>query len=104
MTKGPETPSQTHSIVIDFMAMIRKIPLKKLDPPIRHCMTAIALTSIFTKAGDYSDEINVVFDNYMERKASRMERGICRRAKSKEIVVLDIISPNRNIPVILEKF
>ncbi len=33
--KGPENSPQTHAIVIDFMALVRKVPLKKLDPPVK---------------------------------------------------------------------
>ena len=29
--KGPQTPPQTHAIIIDFMALVRKVPLKKLE-------------------------------------------------------------------------
>ena len=74
--KGPETSPKTHAIVIDFLALVRKVPLKKLDPPVKTFHDfAIALTSMITKAGHNSDEIHIVFDNY-KRTASRMERGI----------------------------
>ena len=33
--KGPETSSQTHAIVIDFMALVRKVTLKKFEPPVK---------------------------------------------------------------------
>ena len=33
--KGQETSPQTHAIVIDFMALVRNVPLKKLDPPVK---------------------------------------------------------------------
>ena len=101
--KGPETPPQTHAIVIDFMALVRKVPLKKLDPPEAPVKTfhdfAIVL---ITKARHNSDEIHIVFDNYREDSIKNGERD--RRAKSKEMVVLDVISPNQNVPVILENF
>ena len=101
--KGPETPPRTHAIVIDFMALVRKVPLKKLDPPVKTFHDfAIALTSMITKAGHNSDEIHIVFDNYREDSIKNGERD--RRAKSKEMVVLDVISPNQNVPVILENF
>ena len=101
--KGPETPPQTHAIVIDFMALVRKVPLKKLDPPVKTFHNfAIALTSMITKAGHNSDEVHIVFDNYREYSIKNGERD--RRAKSKEMVALDVISPNQNVPVILENF
>ena len=85
------------------MALVRKVPLKKLHPPVKtfHHF-AIALTSMITKAGLNSDEIHIVFDNYREDSIKNGERD--RRAKSKEMVVLDVTSPNQNVLVILENF
>ena len=101
--KGPETPPQTHAIIIDFMALIRKVSLKKLHPPVKTFHDfAIALTSMITKAGHNSDEIHIVFDNYREDSIKNGERD--RRAKYKEMVIFDAISPNQNVPVILENF
>ena len=101
--KGPETSPQTHAIVIDFMALVRKVPLKKLDPPVKTFLDfAIALTSMITKAGHNSDEIHIVFDTYREDSIKHGERD--RRAKSKEMLLLDVISPNQNLPVVLENF
>ena len=101
--KGPENPPQTHAIVIDFMALVRKVPLKKLDPPVKTFHDfAIALTSMIIKAGYNNDEIHIVFDTYREDSIKNGERD--RRAKSKEMVVLDVISPNQNVPVVLENF
>ena len=69
--KGPETSPQTHAIIIDFMALVRKVPLKKLDPPVKTFSDfAIALTSMVTKAGHNCDEIHML----TERTASRMQR------------------------------
>lgn len=101
--KGPETSPQTHAIIIDFMALVRKVPLKKLDPPVKTFHDfAIALTSMVTKAGHNCYEIHIVFDTYREDSIKNGERE--RRGKSKEMVVLDVISPNQNVPVVLENF
>ncbi len=101
--KGPETSPHTHAIVIDFMAFVRKVPLKRLDPPVETFHDfAIALTSMITKAGNNSDDIHIVFDTYREDSIKNGERE--RRAMSKELVVLDTISPNQNVPVVLENF
>ncbi|KAJ4939550.1 hypothetical protein JOQ06_028998, partial [Pogonophryne albipinna] len=101
--KGPETSPQTHAIIIDFMALVRKVPLKKLDPPVKTFHDfAIALTSMVTKAGHNYDEIHIVFDTYREDSIKNGERE--RRGKSKEMVVLDMISLNQNVPVVLENF
>jgi len=96
--KGPEAPPQTHAIFIDFMAMARNVPLKKLDPPVKTFHDfAIALTSMITKAGH---NFHIVFDNYREDSIKNGERN--RRAKSKEMAVLDI--KIKTVPVILENF
>ena len=61
--KGPETPLPTKAYVVDFMAMVRKIPLKKLEPPVKTSNDfAVALTKMIVNAGYNSDEIHVVFD------------------------------------------
>ena len=85
--KGPKTSPQTHAIIIDFMALVSKIPLKKLVPPVKTFYDfAIALTSMVTKAGHNCDEIHIVFDHYREDSIKNSERK--RRGKSKETVVL----------------
>ena len=101
--KGPETSPQSHAIVIDFMTLVRKVTLKKFEPPVKTFNDfAIALTSIITYAGHKCDEIHVIFDNYREDSIKNGERE--RRGKSKELVVLDLISPNQNVPVVLENY
>ncbi len=101
--KGPENSPQTHAIVIDFMALVRKVPLKKLDPPVKTFHDfAIALTSMVIKAAHNCDEIHIVFDTYREDSIKNGERG--RRRKSKDMIVLDVISPNQTVPVVLENF
>ena len=57
---------------------------------------------MITKAGHNNDEIHIVFDNYREDSIKNGERD--RRVKSKEMVVLDVISPNQNVTVILVNF
>ena len=100
---GPDTSPQTHAIVIDFMALVRKVTLKKFEPPVKTFNDfAIALTSIITNGGHKYDEIHVIFDNHREDSIKNKERE--RRGKSKELVVVDLISPNQNVPVVLENF
>ncbi|KAF3848107.1 hypothetical protein F7725_021135 [Dissostichus mawsoni] len=87
--KGPQTSPKTHAAIIDFMALVRKVPLKKLHPPVKTFHDfAIALTSMVTKAGNNCDEIHIVFDTYREDSIKNGERE--RRGKSKDMVVLDI--------------
>jgi hypothetical protein len=101
--KGPTTPPPTKPYTIDFMAMFRKIPLKKLEPPVKTFNDfAAALTKIIVNAGGNSDEIHVVFDTYKEDSIKNVERQ--RRGKSNEMIVLDSISPNHRVPVKLENF
>ncbi|KAF3832797.1 hypothetical protein F7725_026462, partial [Dissostichus mawsoni] len=101
--KGPQTSPKTHAAIIDFMALVRKVPLKKLHPPVKTFHDfAIALTSMVTKAGNNCDEIHIVFDTYREDSIKNGERE--RRGKSKDMVVLDVILPNQNVPVVLENF
>jgi hypothetical protein len=85
------------------MAMVRKIPLKKLEPTVKTFNDfAAALTKILINAGGNSDEIHIVFDTYKEDSIKKVERQ--RRGKSNEMIVLDSISPNHRVPVKLENF
>jgi hypothetical protein len=60
--KGPPTAAPTKAYIIDFMAMVKKIPFKKLEPPVKIFNDlAVALTKIIVNAGRSSDEIHVVF-------------------------------------------
>ena len=73
--KEPESSPQTHAIIIDFMALVRKIPLKKLDPLVKTFYDfAIALASMVTKAVQNSIEI-LIFTIITERTVSRIQRG-----------------------------
>lgn len=102
--RGPETSPPTHAMVIDFMALVRKVPLKKLNPPVKtfHDFAA-TLMSMITRVGQNCDaEIHIVFDSYREDSIKNAERK--RRGKNKEMIVLDVISPNQNVPVLLENF
>ena len=69
---------------IDFMALMRKVPLKKFDPPVKtfHGF-AVALTSIVTKVGHNCEKIHIIFDTYREDYIKSERRG-----KSKEMVSL----------------
>ena len=101
--KGPTIPPPTKAYIIDFMAMVRKIPLKKLVPIVKTFNDfAVALTKIIVNAACNSDEIHVVFDTYKEDSIKNAERK--RRGKSNEMIVLDLISPNHRVPVKLENF
>ena len=100
---GPEEPPPTNAFIIDFMALVRKVPLKKLELPAKmfHDLV-IALTAMITNAARKSDEIHIVFDNYKDDSIKNEER--MRRERSKEMIVLDLICPNQNVPIVLENF
>ena len=73
--KGPETSPQTYAIVIDVMALVRKVTLKKYEPPVKTFNDfAIALTSIITNAGHKCDEIHIIINNYREDSIKNGER------------------------------
>ena len=83
--------------------MVRKIPLKKLEPTVKTFNDfAAALTKILINAGGNSDEIHIVLDTYKEDSIKKVERQ--RREKSNEMIGLDSISPNHRVPVKLENF
>ena len=57
------TPPPTKACVIDFMAMVRKVPFKKLEPPVKTFNDlAVSLTKMIVNAGCNSNEIHIVFD------------------------------------------
>ena len=60
---------------IDFMALVRKVPLKKFDPLVKIFQGfAIALTSVVTKAGHNCEEIRTYhFLTLTEWTASRVK-------------------------------
>ena len=102
--KERETTPWTNAYIYNrFMALVRKVPLKKLEPPVKtfHDL-ALALTGIITNTACNCEEIHIVFDTYKEDSIKNVERK--RRGKSKQMVVLDVVSPNQKVPVLLENF
>ena len=91
--KGPITPPPTKAYIIDFMAMVRKIPLKQLLPIVKTFNDfAVALTKIIVNAACNSDKIHIVFDIYKVDSFKNAERK--RRGKWNEMILLDLMSPN----------
>lgn len=83
--------------------MVRKVSLKKFDLPVKTFHDfAIALTPMVTKAGHNCDEIHIGFDTYRDDNIKNGKRE--RRGNSKDMVILDVISPNQNVPVVLDNF
>ena len=101
--KEQDTGPSTNAYIIDFMALVRKVPLKKLEPPVKtfHDL-ALALTAMITNIARNCEEIHIVFDTYKEDSIKNVERK--RRGKFTQMVVLDVISPNQKVPVVLENF
>ena len=58
-TKGPETFPLTNVMVIDFMALVRKVSLRKLDPPVKTLIMILLMhmMTMVTKARHNLDEI-----------------------------------------------
>ena len=80
--KPPHKLNPCHCI--DFMALVRNVPLKKLDPLVKTFHDfAIALISTVTTAGHNCEEIHIIFDTYRE-DCIKSER----REESKEMVSL----------------
>ena len=80
------------------MAMVRKILFKKLDPPVKTFNDlAVSLTGMIVKTGCNSSEIHLVFDTHKQDSIKNAENK--RRGKSKEMIVMDSISPNHRVPV-----
>ena len=102
-SKGPETLPHTNVCIIDFMALVRTVSLKKRQPPVKIFGDfATCLTAMIMSASCDSDEVHIVFDNYKDESIKNMER--LRRGKCKEMLVFDVVSPNPNVPVHLDKF
>ena len=69
------TPPPTKAHIIDFMAMIRKIAFKKLEPPVKTFNDlAVSLTKMIVNAGCNSNKIHIVFDTYKEDSIKSAER------------------------------
>ena len=92
-----ETAPSTNACIIAFMALVRKVPLKKLEPRVKtfHDL-AIALTAMITTTACKCDEIHIVFDTYKDDSIKNVERK--RRGRSKQMVVLDDIFPHQKVP------
>ena len=83
---------------IDFIALVRKVPLKKFDPPVKtfHGF-AIALTSMVTKAGHNCEGIHIIFWH--------LRRGLHQEWKERKVKrngILDVVSLKHNLLVLLK--
>ena len=97
--KGQKPPHKLNPChCIDFMALVRKVSLKKLDLPVKEFHGFdIALTSMITKAGQNYEEIHIIFDTCRE-DCIKSER----REESKEMVSLVVISRKHNLLELLK--
>ena len=102
-SKGPETLPHTNVGIIHFMGLVRTVSLKKRQPPVKTFGDfATCLTAMIMSASCDSDEVHIVFDNYKDESIKTVER--LGTGKCKEMLVFDVVSPNENIPVHLDKF
>ena len=95
----PETSPQIHVVIIDFLALVKKIPSKKLEPFVK------TFDDVDLPWHLYSPKVSTFVMRYTmysiltERMVSRIQRG---EEEESQIVVLDMISLNQNVPVVLE--
>ena len=61
-----------------------------------------ALTAMLTKAWHNFDEIHIVFDHYRQDSIKKWKRR--RRGNSQEMIVLDMMSLNQIVPVVVKTF
>ena len=92
------TSSERNYAVGDRELLAVKLALEEW----RHWLEGAEHPFQVTKAGGNCGEIHIVFDTYRDDSIKHGERE--RRGKSKNMVVLDVISPNQNVPVVLENF
>ena len=90
------SPSKT-SLVIDFMSLIRKFPLKKLltfEDLFELAWTTIIKTCKF-------DQVDIIYDSYIEKSVKECERQ--RRATNDPVEFVNLTRTS-SIPVQLDKF
>ena len=74
----------------------------QLTPAMYQGIQVLSKSSMLTIAWHNCDEIHIAFDHYREDSIKNSNRR--RRAKSKEKTVLDMVSLNQNVTVIIKYF
>ena len=86
--------------VVDFMALVRKLPMKQMGLGTFGQLAESLSNSILAK-GSGSKRIDVIFDVYQKSSIKQMERA--QRSSSEEITVT-IQSDSQKLPVNLDMF
>ncbi|KAK4317056.1 hypothetical protein Pmani_011868 [Petrolisthes manimaculis] len=86
--------------VVDFMALVRKLPMKKMGLDTFGQLAENLSNSILAK-GSESTRIDIIFDVYKKSSIKQMERA--QRSSSEEITIT-IRSDNQKLPVNLDMF
>ena len=93
-----KTKTAKTSIIIDFMSLVRKIPMKRLNT-INDAFEYMWKT--ITHIAE-ADEIHIVYDSYLENSLKGHERS--RRSAEVETVEFVNLSQQSPVPVQLERF
>ena len=91
---------QKRVVIIDFMAYVRKVPIKTLRLNSYHDLFS-NLWDTFTSLGHSCDRIDIVFDVYRDHSIKESERR--RRAAVEGIETL-ITTTDQTLPVDMERF
>ena len=86
--------------IVDFMALVRKLPMKKMGLDTFGQLAESLSNSILAK-GSESTRIDIIFDVYQKSSIKQMERA--QRSSSEEITIT-IRSDNQKLPVDLDMF
>ncbi|KAG1679017.1 Inositol-trisphosphate 3-kinase [Nymphon striatum] len=92
--------SDAQMTIVDFMALVRKLPMKKMG---LHTFEELAksLSDRILATGSVSTRIDIIFDVYQKSSIKQMERA--QRSSSEEIT-MTIRSDNQKLPVNLDMF
>ncbi|KAG1674885.1 hypothetical protein GQR58_014932 [Nymphon striatum] len=87
--------SDAQMTIVDFMALVRKLPMKKMG---LHTFEELAksLSDRILATGSVSTRIDIIFDVYQKSSIKQMERA--QRSSSEEITIT-IRSDNQKLPV-----
>ena len=86
--------------IVDFMALVRKLPIKKMGIDTFGELAESLCNSILT-TGSESTRIDIIFDVYQKSSIKQMERA---QRSSSEQITITIRSDNQKVPVDLDMF
>ena len=92
--------SDAYMTKVDFMALVRKLPMKKMG---LHTFGELAesLSNSILATGSESTRIDIIFDVYQKSSIKQMERA---QRSSSEQITITIRSDNQKLPVDLDMF